>query len=254
MHRVVFTDLDDTLFQSIYKCGGQAGLEPAASLANGAWHSFRTPSQVAFTTWLCDGALTIPVTGRSHAALSRVAVPFPAEAIVNHGGLVLDRTGQPDAEWMSLQEPKLRHWNDRLYTLAEQLAGALPRYRVRVQSEYGVPFYVSIKSDSLDAPSPLGAVRGAVEQTHEGTSMSLHANGQNVAVLPPDVSKARAVAWLIERFRARLGPIWTVGVGDSDSDGAFMSLCDYVILPQKGQLREAFNEQPKRLFGQLPER
>ncbi|MBS2005343.1 MAG: trehalose phosphatase, partial [Cyanobacteria bacterium SZAS LIN-5] len=59
-------------------------------------------------------------------------------------------------------------------------------------------------------------------------------NGNNFALLPPFLSKERAV----EYFLRELAPPHDclIGIGDSRSDLGFMALCDYVVTPTRSQI------------------
>ena len=64
----------------------------------------------------------------------------------------------------------------------------------------------------------------------------IHRNGNNLAVLPKTLNKARAVAYLRAELEAEHGPIVSFGMGDSRSDARFMAECDYAIIPNGTQL------------------
>ncbi|MEM8741181.1 MAG: trehalose phosphatase, partial [Pseudomonadota bacterium] len=71
----------------------------------------------------------------------------------------------------------------------------------------------------------------------------VHRNGNNLALLPPPVSKRRAARWLLERLRAD-GPLLSIGVGDSLSDLDFMRLCDAWMAPAQSQIDRALPSEP----------
>ena len=104
MRAIVLVDLDDTLFQTLRKCPPdvpQAALTPLGFGRDGGALGFSTPRQAAFLAWLGEAALVVPVTGRSHDALSRVRIPYGA-AICAHGGVILDEAGAVDPRWAAV--------------------------------------------------------------------------------------------------------------------------------------------------------
>jgi hypothetical protein len=64
-----------------------------------------------------------------------------------------------------------------------------------------------------------------------------------MALLPPFLSKAAAVAFFLERFGGE-APFLTVGVGDSLTDVGFMGMCDFAITPSKSQIMSVLLWQP----------
>lgn len=255
MRRVVLTDLDDTWFQSRRKCGSEEaeGLAAAAHVASGEWHSFTTPAQRAWLELLGSGATLIPVTARSRAGLSRlhpsIAGSFTAGAVVHHGGLVLDASGNIDESWRPILDDEIRPWTPALIALGEALTArrdalGLP-VRVKVHAEDGIAFYVGLRAEAHDLPR--AAFDLMVSRLTDGllpTALWRHQTGTNAAFLPPSVTKTRAAAWLLSRLRAEAGPLTTLGIGDAESDAGFMNLCDLVMLPSRGDLRERFAPPP----------
>jgi hypothetical protein len=98
---IVLVDLDDTLFQTLRKCPPgvpEGALTPLGFGRDGGALGFATPRQAGFLAWLGEAALVVPVTGRSHDALSRVRILYGA-AICAHGGVILDEEGAVDPGW-----------------------------------------------------------------------------------------------------------------------------------------------------------
>ena len=90
--------------------------------------------------------------------------------------------------------------------------------------------------------APARTVERAPERTAESVAdgavpagWTVHLNGNNLALIPPGISKARAVLHLLERFRAS-GELLAIGVGDSASDLGFMRLCDLWMTPAGSQI------------------
>ncbi len=76
MRKLVFLDLDDTLFQSRRKCPTEVDLSPVAYLQDGSAHSFMTAKQRALWRLLESNATLIPTTARDLDALRRVELAF----------------------------------------------------------------------------------------------------------------------------------------------------------------------------------
>ena len=240
--KILFADLDDTLFQSREKCHTSDGLEPAAYLKDGLPISYTTALQRAFFAYAQDGMTVIPTTARNRDAFSRVALPFSSYAVLNYGGMVLTPDGAVDAAWQS-------HMQDAMHAALpgmQELARLLDAYavqtgfggRTRLIEDSGTPFYLVLKdpqkgADTL-APFELDVARAWLADGDK--PYYLHRNGNNFAVLPNALNKGHAVRYVIDQLRKEHGDIMSFGMGDSRADAHFMSACDYAIVPSHTQL------------------
>ena len=243
MKKILFADLDDTLFQSIEKCAGVANdaLRPAAFLKDGAPISYTTPGQRAFFDFAHAGMTIIPATARNLNAFGRVDLPFASWAVIDYGGVVLQPGGDVDQQWLTRMEGAMRAALPGLQELAQHIDAWAERTgygaRTRLIEDFGVPFYLVIKD-----PEKIGARLEPIEREviqpwlDSGQDYYIHRNGNNLAVLPKALNKAHAVAYVSERLRAEHGDILTFGMGDSKSDARFMAACDYAIVPRRTQL------------------
>jgi hypothetical protein len=240
--KFLFADLDDTLFQSLEKCRTSDGLEPAAFLKDGAPISYTTALQRAFFSFAQDGMTVIPSTARNRDAFSRVSLPFSSYAVLNYGGMVLTPDGAVDTVWQGRMQDAMHAALPGM----QELAGLLDAYavqtgfggRTRLIEDSGTPFYLVLKdpqkgADTL-APFELEVARAWLADGNK--PYYLHRNGNNFAVLPNALNKAHAVRYVIEQLRQEHGAIMTFGMGDSRADAAFMSACDYAIVPCRTQL------------------
>lgn len=242
MKKFLFADLDDTLFQSLEKCGAARPLQPAAFLKDGQPISYTTPGQRAFFEFAHDGMTIIPATARNLNAFSRVDLPFASWAIIDYGGVVLQPGGAVDQHWLARMQgamqaalPGLRELATLIDAWAERTGyGA----RTRLIEDYGIPFYLVIKD-----PDKIGARLAPIEMEVIQPWLDagkrdyfIHRNGNNLAVLPNALNKSHAVAYVSERLREQHGDILTFGIGDSKSDARFMAACDYAIVPRHTQL------------------
>lgn len=228
MRRVVFVDLDDTLFHTRHKTGAHASLVAVAFTSDGAPASFMNERQRAFYDWIAHGADVVPTTGRNAAAYRRVSLPFGGWAICSFGGLVLRPDGTADPDWRArmaaLVEP------DTLASLAGVVRGE--GIRVRIVEDDGLPLYLSIKC-AVGDNARLGPVRDAMTGAAP-PGWQIHLNGHNLSVLPPFLGKEHAVRW----YRANVAgeDALAIGVGDSLSDAPFLAACDFAVAPSQSQL------------------
>lgn len=247
MQSLVFTDLDDTLFQTLRKCGDQtsANLEPRAYLKDGSIISYATPKQNWLWQWINHQSRIIPVTARNFDAFSRVNLTFQAEAILNHGAVILDHNRQLNQEWHQYMTDILPPYTEELADLwhaVEAYAQFDPALKPRLIEDFGVVWYGVIKHSGADE-SALEKLKIAVVLAHESVMnghLYCHFNGNNLAILPKVIGKAHAVNFLIEYYRKHFDQFTTIGLGDSKTDLPFMALCDYAMVPQNSQLGALF--------------
>jgi hydroxymethylpyrimidine pyrophosphatase-like HAD family hydrolase len=242
MRRVVFVDLDDTLFQTQRKNPHADRL--AAVDREGNPLSFRCGRQEAFLDWLAEDAMVIPVTGRSVDAFRRVTLPLGERAICSFGGVILDADGNPEQEWHGRMAEAAAGTAGTMDFLLGAVSDAAATHRVdarhRIIRDAGLPLYISVKHNAGDATEMTRLASAVSPSVPEG--WTLHINANNMALLPPFLGKAAAVAFFLERFAGE-GAFLTVGVGDSLTDVGFMSLCDFVIAPSKSQIVSVLSSQ-----------
>lgn len=243
MKKFLFVDLDDTLFQTPGKCADEKDLHPAAYLKDGSVCSFSTPRQRAFFELMDREMTLIPATARNRDALSRVGLTFSSHAIIDYGGVVLAPDGTPDGDWLDLMRADMALALDGL----KEAIDVIDRYsasvglkgRARLIEDYATPFYIVVKDPDKQAERLERIEREALASwiTGEtGQDFYIHRNGNNLAVLPKTLNKARAVHHLRQRLEEEHGEIMTLGMGDSKSDARFMAACDYAIVPSGTQL------------------
>ena len=243
---VAFADLDDTLFQTRRKLPGvdPRTLTPATVNTRGEAHSFCTPAQTELLRLLaCGGVTVIPVTGRDLAAMARVTLPFTSWRIVDHGLTLVAPGGEVDAEWAGHVRERLHDLQDALAAATAHLETHAARLGCRLTRHHAhdLPFMTVLKHPDAhaDALEEL-QLRWESFLTDQGLdSLKIIANANNVSVLPRSLGKLEAVQHL--RQRQFPDAVLTLGLGDSLSDLAFMSACDFAITPPRGQLLRAMN-------------
>ena len=236
---IALVDLDDTLFQTKRKVPHLSDDELVlASVANNGSHSYMTKTQLAFAEWLVEACEAIPVTARSSEALSRVTIPFNSYAIVSNGAVILGPDGKPDKEWHEVIERQLRplegHFNSLLVEgmrNADDLGVSIRCWSVM---EGDLATYVVFKENEGDG-SRLQEIAPIV---HESMGWVRHHNGNNLALIPPMISKRLATEFLIKRLRAEQPDRPVMGYGDSVSDFSYLSLCDWWGAPGKSQMTD----------------
>ena len=242
MKKFLFVDLDDTLFQTPKKCLSETELQPAAYLKSGAPCSFSTPRQRAFFDFAQSGMTLIPATARNADAFRRVDLPFSSYTVLDYGGIVLQPGGALDTAWLALMQADMQvalpGLIDAMRIIDDfQITLGRPA-RSRLIEDFATPFYIVIK-DHEAVPERLAEIERAVLLpwiAGPGIDFFIHRNGNNLAVLPKTLNKARAVAHLRAQLSAEHGPILSFGMGDSASDARFMAACDYAIVPSGTQL------------------
>jgi len=234
---IVLVDLDDTLFQTRRKCPPDVpedALRPLGFGRDGGPLGFATPRQTAFLTWLGEAALVVPVTGRSHDALSRVRIDYGA-AVCAHGGVILDEKGAVDPGWAAEIAERAAPHKAKLAALAEAARGT--KVAARILAEGGTDLYLLLKDPDGDE-TLLDPVLERILPRVPG-DWTIHRNGNNAALMPPFLGKAHAVRALLPRLRAFHPDAPVIGIGDSLSDAPFMALCDYAMMPAGSQLSAA---------------
>lgn len=238
MEVIAFTDLDDTLFQSPRKCPQVHDFTVAADLPNGQPGAYATPQQNSLKQML-QAHLIIPVTGRRTDSLSRVRMNFPHYKVASHGAIILDANDNIYPEWLDILTQEEAQWRQRLKTLESYLLQYIAEHnlelRVRVVDDYGFACYVCVKGRD----EHLKQMQKDQEKHVPAEGFTCHINDRNLAYMPPYASKKRAVLFLKEALKAEYDSAITYfGVGDSNSDAAFMSVCDFQILPSHSQIAE----------------
>ena len=240
--KFLFADLDDTLFQSLEKCGACDALEPAAFLKDGSPISYSTAAQRAFFAFAQDGMTVIPATARNLNAYQRVGLAFASYAVLDYGGIVLNPGGSVDQPWLARMQQAMHASLPGLQELAALIDAWAGRTgfggRARLIEDFATPFYLVVKDPEKIAARLEPIEREVVQPWLDagGRDYFIHRNGNNLAILPSALNKSHAVAYVTERLRQEHGDIITFGIGDSRSDARFMAACDYAIVPSRTQL------------------
>lgn len=240
MPSVVFADIDGTLIET---CRGAVGVSEATVGArdkSGEIIAVRGERHDALLTLLEATNALVPVTGRSVGALSRVNLRFESYAIVHHGAVILLPNREHDREFEESVRANLEALHEVLesafHDTAARIAESRTPLRVNRQTFAGRTIEVCVKSTEPDADRLAPEADAIEERWRDCTGVRIHRNGNNLAMLPSTVTKARAVEWVVQRLEADLGPCVRFGVGDSLTDLGFMRRCDFFIVPAGSQI------------------
>lgn len=240
MNVYAFLDLDDTLFQTLPKCPPDEPRRHAAYRKDGAPLSFMTERQARLFELLDANAIVIPVTARNLDAFRRVDLRFRSLAILDFGGVILQKNGEPDADWDAVVRPQAMAMGGELEKLLVSIREFGARHALgvnaRVITDFDMPLYVVVKHPEGDVTS-LDRIRCEHLPRLDLQPFFIHANGNNLSVVPRFLGKERAVEHVLLRLPD--GPRLTVGIGDSLSDVPFLRLCDFLMAPRESQLAES---------------
>jgi hydroxymethylpyrimidine pyrophosphatase-like HAD family hydrolase len=244
MQRYIFLDLDDTLFQTLRKCEFGADdpkLQVRAYLPDGTPNSFATHKQQWLWDWLSQGFKIVPVTARDVHAFERCTLLFQEEIVLNHGAVILDKQRQIDKVWMDNILQTLPTYHEKFFDLwaeIESYAQQHQGFKPRLVNDFSVTWYGYIKhQDRTEAT--LKILLDTIIKPHPSIidgSLYWHINGNNLAVLPKIINKENAVRYLMTHYKREYPDLLTFGAGDSRTDAAFITLCDYALIPKNTQL------------------
>lgn len=246
---VIFSDLDDTLFQTQRKISARSdskAVRVAALDRSMLPRSFMTAEQTIWVDWLLEQAELIPVTARGTEEISRVKIAFQSWVITTHGAVILNPAGQIDEEWKKQILPRLLPYADRLTAIQQTITTMLQHRNInawaRINYEYDqIPVYLVMKHRDSKRIEELYEVNKEIEQQISSEGFYIHRNDNNIAWLPQPVDKGLAVHWLLEKLKADRGLFPVIGIGDSLSDYRFMKLCHWLMLPQHSQFSNAIS-------------
>ncbi|MBX9952516.1 MAG: hypothetical protein K2Y39_25305 [Candidatus Obscuribacterales bacterium] len=235
----LLADIDDNLIES-GRTPSIAGAKPIAWDNKGEVCSFLTPKQSAMLDWFRAGCEIVPTTARSTNAFLKLGLPHTRHGITAFGGTILTPSGQPLVAWQQHMAQSAAHAKpilEALHALVLKGASADPfDVRCQIVNEHGVDMFLSVKHN-LRNLEELGILRRIVASAAP-KDWTVHLNGNFLAVYPPYLGKEKAARWFIDNI-VPSGSV-TIGMGDSLTDIGFMSLCDYMLMPNNTQNARAF--------------
>lgn len=245
---ILLTDLDDTLFTSERKLPvGERPTQAVATDREGNPLSYQSQAQQRLWSVLKESAdVIVPVTGRTTAALDRVTLhPKGGLAIVSHGSLIVEE-GRVHPDWsdyllrysnptlqISASKSPLQKLEEARQILVDFLEkdGWEDSVSVRVLMDQGHPAYLSVK-----APKCIDAgLEHWLQQAAISTTLRIHVNGRNAALMPLHAGKSNACRFLLDEVLGRTPEDTVLTFGDSLSDITFMDQGDMALLPTRSQ-------------------
>lgn len=235
MKGLAFLDLDGSVISS-RQAGWGDDLEPIVFNAEGRPISFINRQQRALLDLLASVCRLIPVTARDIADFRRVRLPFSDYAICSFGTVILTPAGEIEPTWHQLMSEGAERERDNIGSMVEQVmavATALDmRVYVQLMEDAGLQLYVNVKQIDPEA-GRLGRL-AEVMLDHLPAGWWTHANGNNLAFLPPFLGKEQAVDWFLTNLAQPHS--LRIGLGDSLSDLGFMALSHFAIVPVHSQI------------------
>nr|WP_314264464.1 hypothetical protein [uncultured Moellerella sp.] len=252
---VIFTDLDDTLFQTRRKMLNELNLEPFRTGAldrSMEPRSFMTEEQSMLVDWMIEHADVIPVTARGTEEISRVTIPFRSWVVTTHGAVILNKQGLPDEQWKAQILASLQPYGEKLIQMQSAITELMASRNIngwaRINYEYqDTPVYLVMKHCDSTKLDELYAIGDEIEQLFPTEGFYIHRNSNNIAWLPKPIEKGLAVAYLLNKLREERGVFPVIGLGDSLSDHFFMKLCTWYGMPRNSQFADRITEE---IFGE----
>ncbi|HFT1682931.1 hypothetical protein [Providencia stuartii] len=246
---VIFTDLDDTLFQTRRKMVDELDLMPfqvGALDRDLVPRSFMTQEQAMLVDWMIENADLIPVTARGTEEIRRVTIPFRSWAITTHGAVILNPQGEEDRQWRTQILASLQNYTEQLIQMQQKITALMAERNIdawaRINYEYdNTPIYLVMKHRDSTKLDELYALGDEIEQLFSTKGFYIHRNSNNIAWLPESIEKGHAVTYLLNKLRSERGVFPVIGLGDSLSDHRFMKLCSWFGMPKQSQFAAQIN-------------
>lgn len=240
MRPIVFSDLDDTLFQTARKMAAAPSEDRMASMALNGKHSYTTRPQEGMIRWLLETTDFIPVTARTTEAFSRCRIPFQDIKICSHGAVILAPDDAPDQDWFhhcrdlaANVAPVMREMHARVNTVSRT------GFRSWVAEEFGAGIYFCVKSNGHAAD--LDALDAELTEI-AGVAFTRHRNDNNLSFIPAGISKRAAVEHVLDGLPMSQERM-ILGMGDSLTDLPFMELCQMMVFPRASQIHQVFSKE-----------
>ena len=237
MKPVLFADLDDTLFRSFSRLGGETEGMTQVTVATNGNHSWMNPRQSRFMDWALNATEVIPVTARSREAFSRVSLNFPGIAVLSNGALILDANGIPDPCWSARTRSVTARFAIRLGGMLAAVQQMGDDTRAWVVREDGADIYLCVKSNNSGPQilHDLDRAEALLTAGFDTDGLLVHRNGNNMSITPREISKRAAVEHLLATISGMAERV-LFGAGDSLTDLPFMGLTDFMLVPPTSQI------------------
>jgi hypothetical protein len=240
MRIVLFLDLDDTILQTQPKCPAGEAVRPVGFGKDGKPLSFMTERQRTLLDKLFSSATIIPTTARNYDAFRRIDLVFQGPVILDFGGVVLLPERKLDPVWDARIRPRAQEVGPALHKFQEAIARFIAGEKLgaiaRVIADFDMPLYVVVKHPQGDC-AKLKPIQEELHRLADPDQYFLHGNDNNLSLVPRFLGKERAVQHVLQNHFGS-EPVLTVGLGDSFTDGPFLDLCDFSMMPRGCQLSQ----------------
>lgn len=237
---LILVDLDDTLFQTYRRITPQADFQAVTTDQHGQNLSYMSPKQQQFVQWLWQNGKVIAVTARSPDALKRVRLDFRHGAICSHGGTIVDGDMQINQIYQNFMHDTLADYQAKFADVIDALQHTAQQFgsiRSWIVEEQGLKLYAVAKQNHTDAHTGLFLMDlYRALPTDLFADFYFHANGNNLAIIPKPMSKANAVDFYLKQILKIDENQFILGYGDSLSDLAFLTHCDWWGVPKTSQI------------------
>lgn len=244
----LFTDLDDTLFQSRRKCSPNEPLSVGAVNKEGIPSSFLLPYQEAFLALAKENMRVVPVTGRNLESFQRVKLNFKYGAILNYGGTILTPAGEIDKDWDKKSKNDLEKYQEPLKETRKFILEIVRQnvltsvVRAIEDPENKLTFYILVKN--LDQHKEhLEIIYKNLKENFASSlpcpPWRIHYNDNNLAFIPNCLNKAGGLKYYLDNYiKEKDKPFVSIGTGDSLEDLSFINLCQYALIPSDSQISQ----------------
>lgn len=242
MNPLYVIDLDDNIGQTLKNCPpGETPLVPMSIDKAGKPLCFMTPKQQEMFKHLSRTGMLLPCTGRNKEKFSRMVIEFNGYAIVAYGGAILQPDGQFEPGWRAFVQSQAAGIANDLIRLRDSATSLVEMLGYKIDVELLGEDFEAGQTTHLYAEAKLrGGDNAQFEHLQrvwadvQPAGWKLHRNGHTMASMPSFLGKVPALRYFLEHINPPRA--FTVGMGDSTTDGDFMALCDYAMMPVRSQI------------------
>jgi len=243
---IVFSDLDNTLFQTSRRLKSIKDSNVASVSSQGLPISYQTLQQNKFYQWLSKTTELIPVTGRSTESYKRVKLNFSSFAITTFGAVILDVNDNFITKYAEHIRLELNEYQHELQKIYERFSNFNKKelnnnLRISFALEYNMICHIKIKCVDHQNFKILLDLAGNLKLPIDKDLFYLHINENELCIIPKIITKSRACGYLLKYLISDSDNRPKIGIGDSISDLPFMELCDFQSIPKISQLNDQLN-------------
>lgn len=242
MNVCVLADLDTNLIHNRHEYQRAVGDLASAILVSrpGAPEFYMSPaSRALMEIFSLAGATIVPTTGRTTKSIATIDLGItPGWRIASFGGVIMTPDGTAEPGWHARMLSESELYQSELCKVLSILHAAAADtdcgdyLEIQVISDAGLDLYLKARGTPERLADLDRYVRPLLPQ-----GWLVHTNGLQFCVQPPYLGKQQAVQYFVEELA---GPFdLVIGSGDSQSDLAFMSACQFALCPTSSQIWHA---------------